>query len=72
VKQIAQQFTMRALAGAADLPPAQRAELYDFASHVLIIADCHEEAEAAKTTAHHLREAECSQMLLRALLTPSA
>lgn len=57
----------RALLGAEDLPPSQRADLYEGIAECLA-AKFPTEARAAADTAQSLREAEHLQMELRLLL----
>lgn len=64
-------FVARALTGVETLPASERAGHYDLAAAVLASAG-HEitdaAAEAARTHAKDLREAEASQLHFRALL----
>jgi hypothetical protein len=65
---IARLFTACALQGMADQPTNARADIYDFAAGLLQQAGHQAEADAAASAAHHLREAEASQLLLKNIL----
>jgi hypothetical protein len=62
-------FTACALQGMADQPAEARADIYDFASGLLLQGGFTVEAEAAASAAHHIREAEASQLLLKNILS---
>lgn len=72
MKQLAPIFCQRALEGTQDLPPAERADLYAFASHVLSLAECKVEAEAAHCLANDLRNTEAAQRRFDELLSAAA
>lgn len=64
-------FCARALTGASSLPPADRADLYDYAA-TLLQADFPQEAAAARDVAKGLRDSEAAQTLFTGLLSRAA
>jgi len=69
MKSIAPLFCQMALSQVSDLNGSERADLYDFAGEVLRFAGCHDHAEAAKTAATDIRNAEAAQTRFVALLS---
>lgn len=69
MKQLASIFCQRALEDTQDLPPAERADLYAFAAHVLSLADCKVEADAAQCLANDLRNTDAAQRRFDELLS---
>lgn len=65
---IALQFCDLAMSAAAHLPPAERADLFEFAGQVLHARDLPEAAHAASRAAAALREAESAQLTFKRLL----
>lgn len=69
MKQLAPMFCQRALDGAATLPAAERADLYEFAAQVLSREGYGMEAEAAHDLSENLRSTEAHQMRFDGLLS---
>lgn len=69
MKLIASLFCQHALSSAEGLSSAERADFLDFAGSVLMHADCPIQAEAAKTAAADLRNADAAQARFEALLS---
>lgn len=65
-------FVSRALRNAAELPPAERADHFDFAATLLGKQGLTDAAAAAADAAAALREAEAAQLAFTARLFPSA
>lgn len=65
-------FVSRALRDAAELPPAERADHYDYAADLLQRHGLTEAATAATTAATALREAEAAQLSFQARLFPQS
>lgn len=68
MNKLAPQFTSLALSEMEKLPAAERADLLEFASQVLEMGGCPQEAEAAREAATNLREASSSETRLRSVL----
>lgn len=68
MNDIALVFAACALKGINDHPMNVRADLYDFAAELLMKAGHEQEANVASSAAHHIREAETSQLLFRNIL----
>lgn len=69
MNDIAATFCELALEAAANHPPAQRADLFDFAACILRDAQADDAASAALKAAQAIREAEAAQMTFKRLLT---
>lgn len=69
---VALQFCDLALHAAKHLPPAERADLFEFAGQVLQARDLPEAAHAASRAATALREAESAQLTFKRLLATTA
>lgn len=64
-------FVSRALRDAAELPPAERADHYDFAAALLGKQGLTDAAAAATAAARALRDAEAAQLTFQARLFPA-
>lgn len=62
-------FCSLALASMSDLPPADKADVYDYAARLLRVDGYPDEAAAAKDAAQGIRDAEAAQTLFTALLS---